>query len=71
MFISPVEYSFEGRALQSSTLNKTYSIYEVMKPLPVDTGQAIFWFGYPDYGTQHETFFSIDKLVENGFLRKV
>ncbi|WP_428984618.1 glycohydrolase toxin TNT-related protein [Pantoea vagans] len=52
-------------------MNKTYSIYEVMKPLPVDTGQAIFWFGYPDYGTQHETFFSIDKLVENGFLRKV
>jgi len=70
-FISPVGSSFEGRALQSSTLNKPYSIYEVMKPLPVDTGPAIPWFGQPGYGTQHETFFSIDKLVEDGFLRKI
>ncbi|WP_210483821.1 glycohydrolase toxin TNT-related protein [Pantoea ananatis] len=70
-FISPVGSSFEGRALQSSTLDKPYSIYEVLKPLPVDTGPAIPWFGQPGYGTQHETFLKIDKLIEKGYLRKV
>ncbi|MGP0153061.1 TNT domain-containing protein [Pantoea ananatis] len=70
-FISPVGSSFEGRALQSSTLDKPYSIYEVLKPLPVDTGPAIPWFGQPGYGTQHETFLKNDKLIEKGYLRKV
>ncbi|WP_286185020.1 TNT domain-containing protein [Enterobacter sp. C2] len=69
-FISAAVSSFEGRALQQSTLNKPYSTYEVLKPLPVDNGPAIPWFGQPGYGTHYETPEAIEKLVENGFLRK-
>jgi hypothetical protein len=69
-FISTAGSSFEGRALQQSTLNKPYSTYEVLKPLPVDSGPAIPWFGQSGYGTQYETPEAIEKLVENGILRK-
>ncbi|HDS1154186.1 TPA: glycohydrolase toxin TNT-related protein, partial [Pluralibacter gergoviae] len=70
-FISPAGSSFEGRALQPSTLNKPYTTYEVLKPLKVDSGPAIPWFGQPGYGTQYETSSGIDKLVENGFLKRI
>ena len=70
-FISPAGSSFEGRALQQNTLNKPYSVYEVLKPLPVDSGPAIPWFGQPGRGTQYETSEAIEALIENGFLRKI
>ncbi|WP_072016942.1 TNT domain-containing protein [Erwinia oleae] len=70
-FISPAGSSFEGRALQTSTLSKPYTTYEVLKPLPVDSGPAIPWFGQQGYGIQYETSAGIEKLIKQGFLRKI
>lgn len=68
---SPLSLSFAGRGLPHDTLNKPYSIYEVLKPLEVNSGPAIPWFGQRGLGTQHETLDSIENLVTNGFLRKI
>jgi hypothetical protein len=63
----PLRDFHSRRALQQNTLNKPYSVYEVVKPLPVDSGPAIPWFGQPGRGTQYETSEAIETLIENGF----
>ncbi|HKI02567.1 MAG TPA: glycohydrolase toxin TNT-related protein [Thermoanaerobaculia bacterium] len=68
-FVAPEDTPFEQRALPQETAQKTYSVYEVLKPIPgVQGGLIAPWFGQPGMGTQYDLPQSINSLVEGGFL---
>ena len=69
-FLSPAGSSFEGRALPDSTRSSPFNTYEVIRPISVESGPAIPWFGKPGMGIQHEASSSMDNLVNNGYLRR-
>jgi len=61
-FVSPEGEKFDKRALPMATKNKPYMSYEVLKPLDVESAEAIPWFGMQGKGTQYELSDSIEKL---------
>lgn len=71
-FASPTGVPFGQRALPNSSLNDPYTTYEIVLPIPgVNSGVAAPWFGQPGGGTQYQLPFSIDYLIDNGFIRKI
>jgi RHS repeat-associated protein len=70
-FVSPEGVSFPERSLPPDAINKTYSVYEVLKPFEVDAGPAIPWFGQSGKGMQYELPKTIGELLEGGYIKKV
>jgi hypothetical protein len=75
-FASPKGASFESRALPAEYLTatppKTYTKYKVIKEIPsVKKGTAAPWFNQPGMGTQYELPYSIDELLQGGFIIKI
>lgn len=67
-FLSPAGTSFEARALPWNPATQQYSVYEVVKPLPVDSGTAIPWFGSAGGATQYKTGLEVRDLIKEGYL---
>ncbi|WP_295843108.1 glycohydrolase toxin TNT-related protein, partial [uncultured Apibacter sp.] len=72
-FLAPLGASFESRALPiSSNVSSNLRFYEVIKPLKVDAGPAIPWFGQKGMGTQYFTGDkNIAQLIEEGYLKRI
>lgn len=70
-FASPKGTPYANRALHPSSASKPYNVYEVVKPLDVNTGRAAPWFGEPGLGIQHELPSSVGTLIEQGILKRV
>lgn len=71
-FVAPTDVPFDQRALPNSALDNPKKTYEIVHPIPgVNTGQAAPWFGKPGGGTQYQLPFSIDYLLNNGFIREL
>lgn len=70
-FASPKGTPFEKRSLPRGTEKLPLTSYQVMKPLPVQSGIAAPWFGSPGLGTQYKFRKSIDELVSSGYLKKI
>ncbi|PLR77051.1 hypothetical protein CU633_12615 [Bacillus sp. V3-13] len=70
-FVSPVGTPYEMRALAPGTNQKPYNVYEVVKPVNVQSGRIAPWFDEPGLGIQHEFNKSIKELIEEGTLRRV
>ncbi len=51
-FLSPEGTPFEQRALPPSSADEAYHVYQVKKPLPVDSGKVVTAFDQPGGGTQ-------------------
>jgi hypothetical protein len=69
-FVSPEGTPFTLRGLPPESGKKPYNIYEVVKPLDVQSGTAAPAFG-GGLGPQYELPASIDVLVKSGHLRRV
>ena len=67
-FLSPAGTSFESRALPWNQATQNYSVYEVIRPLPVDSGTAIPWFGSTGGATQYKTGISVGVLIRGGYI---
>ena len=70
-FLSPAGTPFEARALPYDPDAMQYNVYEVLKPLSVQVGQAAPWFDQSGLGTQYMTSESVKSLVQQGFLRAI
>ncbi|MBS5988058.1 TNT domain-containing protein, partial [Clostridium sp.] len=70
-FVSPEGIPYPSRALAPGTENKSYNVYEVIKPIEVQAGKIAPWFGEPGGGIQYELSLSVKKLIEDGFIRRV
>lgn len=70
-FVADTGTPYEQRALPDGTDQKPYRRYEVVRPIPVQTGPAAPWFGQPGGGTQHELPDSVENLTAQGYLREV
>jgi RHS repeat-associated protein len=70
-FASPEGEAFEARALHPSSMESPYHVYEVLKPIDVQAGRAMPWFGYRGLGVQYELPDKIQTLIDAGFLKEV
>jgi hypothetical protein len=77
-FFSPAGASYGSRALPAGTdLKKlsngqpAFSKYEVVKPFDVSNGKATPWFGEVGGGTQHMSYSKVEKLIRDGYIKKV
>jgi filamentous hemagglutinin len=48
---------------------RAYVKLEVLKPINAQAGEIAPWFGQPGGGTQFKTEISLEKLIENGYVR--
>ena len=70
-FFSDPGTPFGSRAMPGASAPSQYSVYEVLKPLNVQSGKIAPWFGQPGGGTQYMTKEGVVFLLENGYLRKI
>jgi len=70
-YTSPVGTPAEMRALPPGTLEKPYTVYEIVKPVDTLSGQAMPWFGQPGLGTQYKFTQSFENMLKRGIIRKV
>jgi hypothetical protein len=70
-FVSPQGIPYPQRALAPGTEAKPYKVFEVLKPLPAQTGKIAPWFDQPGGGIQHELASSIKDLIASGHIREV
>ncbi len=70
-FASPEGSSFGSRSLPDSARAVEYHVYEVIKPLPVQVGKAIPWFGQRGGGVQYRFDESIFGLRVRDYLREI
>ncbi|MDN0012390.1 TNT domain-containing protein [Providencia stuartii] len=70
-YVAQAGVPFEVRALPVGDINRPYTVYEVVKPLPADMGPAIPWFGQPGMGTQYKFTDGIDDLIAQGYLKRL
>lgn len=68
-FTAPAGTPFEQRALPNSSTASPYYQYEVLRPLPVQSGPAAPAFNQPGGGIQYMTTQSIEDLIASGHLR--
>jgi hypothetical protein len=54
-YFSPKGEAFPARALPTLCEILVYTVYRVLKPLPVASGKAVPWFDEPGGATQYET----------------
>jgi hypothetical protein len=67
-YFSPKGEPFDARALPSVCAMQPYTVYRVVKPLPVTSGKAVPWFDEPGGATQYETDEPSAALVTEHFL---
>ena len=73
-FIAEKSVEFEKRALPEAYKNpkiKPLNAYRVLKPIKVNEGEAIPWFGQPGKGVQYELPAGIDELIAGGFIERL
>ncbi len=75
-FVSDKGASFESRALpesyKSGSNPKPYRKYKVIKEIPnVKKGKAVPWFEQKGLGIQYKLPYSIDELLEAGFIKLI
>ena len=54
-FLSPAGTPYEQRSLKPDTNRDDHTVYEVIKALPVVSGQTAAWFGQPGGGVRYFT----------------
>jgi hypothetical protein len=70
-FLSPEGAPYRGRALPYQCQDYAYTVYRVMKPLPVAIGTVAPAFGEPGGAVQLKTAELVDQLLAEGVLEKV
>jgi hypothetical protein len=71
VFAAPPGTSVGARSLPAACAAETETIWEVMKPLEMQSGLAAPWRGAPGYGVQYLLPRPIETLMRTGFIRCV
>ncbi|MGH8511423.1 MAG: glycohydrolase toxin TNT-related protein [Gammaproteobacteria bacterium] len=69
-FLAPEGTPIPMRALPPGTTDRTYSIFEVTKPLQVKAGEIAPAYAQPGHGTQFVTDQAIRDLIGGGYLKR-
>jgi hypothetical protein len=70
-FVAPEGVPFAERAIPPWQYAAGYHRYEVLKPIEVDAGTAIPWFNQSGGGTQYDLKYSIEYLIDGGYLSRI
>lgn len=70
-FVAPEGTLWEQRSLPPSSLGKPYTEYEIVKPIPAQSGWIAPWFRQIGGGIQYEFPVPVGKLVKNRFIERV
>ncbi len=70
-FASPQGTPSWARSLPPEAQSQPLRAYEVARPFSVDSGNATSWFSQPGGGVQYDLGFSVDDLIEGGYLKPV
>ena len=70
-FVSPEGTPYSNRALPPNSNVCPYHIYEIKKPIEVQSGKVASWFGEPGGGIQYQFTRSIDELINSEVLRRI
>src|SRR5262245_29439778 len=70
-FLSPEGTPDSMRSLAPGTTAKPYNVYEVTRPIEVQSGKAAPWFGQIGQGPQYEFSMSVTDAIAKGYLRRV
>jgi hypothetical protein len=70
-FLSPEGTPTWMRSLAPGTTSKPYGVYEVSKPVTVQSGKVAPWFGQPGQGTQYELPMSVGDAIAKDYLKRV
>ena len=70
-FVSPEGVPFDMRSLAPGTEMRAYSVFEVIEPIKVKSGEIEAWFDRPGGGIQYLLPDTIDNLLESGIIRRV
>jgi hypothetical protein len=70
-YLSPYGTPFANRALPPENINSEYNVYQVISPFSVNQSIVAPAFGAPGLGTQFKAPFTIQQLIEMGYLKPV
>jgi hypothetical protein len=70
-YFSPKGEPFPQRALPSICETQAYTVYRVLKPLPVASGKAVPWFDQPGGATVYEADERSDALIVEHVIEKL
>ncbi|WP_207654793.1 glycohydrolase toxin TNT-related protein [Acetivibrio saccincola] len=70
-FVSPKGTPYTNRSLPPGSDARPYNVYEVVKPIDVQSGKIAPWFDQPGGGIQYQFPQSIEELIRSGHLRRL
>ena len=70
-YTAPAGTPYGHRSLAPGTENKPYSKFEIIKPITVEAGKVVPWFDAPGGGEQYKMPFSIEDLIDEGYIRRI
>jgi hypothetical protein len=68
-YVSPEGVPFGQRSIPYCPSDYAYRNFEIQKPLTVEAGQAVPWFGQPGLGEQYFLPSPIGSLIEQGYVK--
>ena len=74
LFVAPEGTPFDARSLPYAYKNKSYNVYEVIKPISgVQSGTTApsFWFNTQGGGTQYLLPYDVKYLLQNGYIKPI
>jgi hypothetical protein len=70
-FFSPEGTPIGNRSLHPSTNTNLYNAFEVVKPLPVQSGIAVPFYGRPGGGVQYYSPLNTQQLINQGYIIRI
>ena len=70
-YVSPYGTPFANRSLPPGSDELPYHVYEVLKPIQVQSGLIAAWFDQPGGGIQYQFAQTIENLIQSGYLRRL
>lgn len=70
-YFSPAGTPISQRSLPPGSESRTLVRFEVLKPLPAQSGEVAAWFGESGGGVQFKTNFDVETLIDRGYIRRL
>lgn len=70
-YASPAGTDFQARSLPPTSTTQKYYVYEVVKPLEVESGTIAPWFEQPGLGTQLRFEQTIQTYLREGYIKLI
>jgi len=70
-FVSPEGTPYSSRSLPPGSDTRPYNVYEVLKPIDVQSGEIAPWFDQSGGGIQYQFTQTIEELIQLGYLGRL